>query len=203
VDTSPAELTRALNSLISFPADTKLELVIPEPLAAETLSLPSATQQALASNPEIVEAEQTLVKAQAAAKLSKLEYIPDVAVMGGYAYQTAVGILPLDFSFIGVVATYNVFDFGKRENTIKERQTNVELAQLNLQGVKSKVTGVVQKTFGTMQNALRVREATRAALLAISPDDRAERSRAEAEMAQAELDYRLACADFHNMIGVR
>jgi hypothetical protein len=46
--------------------------------------------------------------------------------MGLYAYNdNAVPLLPRDFSAIGVVGSYNVFDFGKREHTIKERKAQL------------------------------------------------------------------------------
>src|SRR2546427_8461566 len=119
------ELTQSLNAMIGFPADTKLVLAAPEP-ATETISLPQATQQALPNSPEVVEAVQTVVKAKAASKLSKLEYVPAVAVMGGYINQAqpVIPLLPQDFSFIGFTATYTLFDFGKREKTVSERDAH-------------------------------------------------------------------------------
>jgi outer membrane protein TolC len=127
-------------ALIGFAPDTRLILAMPEP-AAETISLTQATQQAVTNSPEVVEAEQTLVKAKAASRLSKLEYIPAVAVTGGYVNQPqpAIPLLPNDFSFIGAIATFNIFDFGKREKTVSERNTQVELAEANVAMVKSKV----------------------------------------------------------------
>src|SRR4030095_4391495 len=77
------ELTHSLNTLIGFAADTKLLLVPPEPVI-ETVSLPQATQQAVANSPEVVEAKETVVKAKAASRLAKLEYVPAVTVVGGY-----------------------------------------------------------------------------------------------------------------------
>ena len=79
-DTEVSELTHSLNALIGFAPDTKLILAVPEPVT-ESISLSQATQQAVDNSPEVVEAEQTLVKAKAASRLSKLEYVPAVAVM--------------------------------------------------------------------------------------------------------------------------
>src|SRR5260370_26903859 len=101
------ELTASLNELLGWPPETELELVPPEPLY-EAISLKQATAQALAGNPEVVEAEQTLVKARAASSLSKMDYVPDVAVMVGYVYNGNVAPpLPRDFSLIGVMPTSN------------------------------------------------------------------------------------------------
>ena len=55
----------------------------------------------------MIEAEQTAAKAHAAAKLSKLEYVPGVAVMGGWLHQHALNdtVLPENFAYVSVVAT--------------------------------------------------------------------------------------------------
>ena len=117
-----AELTQSLNTLMGLPCDTQLELADPPPLL-EPISSGQPTQQAIDRNPEVVEAQETLVKARAASHLSKLDYVPEVAGLWGYSYQTVIPLLPRDFSFVGFMATWNVFDFGKRERTISERST--------------------------------------------------------------------------------
>ena len=82
-------LTASLNELLGLPSGTRLELVPPAPLA-ENLTLKDALAQAQASpSVEVIEAEQTAAKAHAAAKIAKLEYVPGVAVMGGYMHQDA------------------------------------------------------------------------------------------------------------------
>ena len=97
------EAAAALNALLGWPAGTELELVIPAALHGN-ITQAAAVEEALQNNPEVVEAEQNVVKARAASKLSKLEYVPDVAVTGGYAYQDVMPTLPNDMSYIGVMA---------------------------------------------------------------------------------------------------
>jgi outer membrane protein TolC len=58
--------------------------------------------------------------------------------MGGYAYQdNVIPLLPRDFSFVGIVATFNLFDFGKREHTIKGANAQAEMAEIALQLTKA------------------------------------------------------------------
>jgi outer membrane protein TolC len=140
------ELTAALDEMLGWPDDTQLELVAPEP-RFEYIPLAQATEKALAANPEVIEAEQTVVKARAAAKIQKWFYVPTIAAVGGYAYNdNAVPLLPRDFSFIGLVGTYNVFDFGKREHTIKGADAQAEMAELGLQLTKAKVAAAVKSS---------------------------------------------------------
>jgi outer membrane protein TolC len=93
----------------------------------------------------VVEAQETLVKARAASRWSKLDYVPDVAGLWGYSYQTVIPARPRDFSFVGFMATWNVFDFGKRERTMSERSTQMKMAEANLALVRAKVAASTQK----------------------------------------------------------
>ena len=170
----------------------------------------------MAANPEVIEAEQTVVKARAAVKAQKWNDVPTIAVMGGYAYNNnAVPLLPRDFSFIGLVGTYNIFDFGKREHTIKGADAQAEMAELGLQLTKAKVAGAV-KSSPTSSSAPAAAQASPPAALAsgieiqkASYDDNgsdlaaARKAKVEAEMFQADLDYRQALASFKTLIGER
>jgi outer membrane protein TolC len=199
------ELTESLNALVGFGPKTKLILDIPEP-AIETISLSEVTQRAVANSPEVVEAEETLVKARAAQRLSRLDYVPGVVVVGGYVNQPqpVFPLLPQDFSFIGFTATFNMFDFGKRESTIKERNAQVGMAEANVAMVKSKVAANVQKSYFELQRNQKIRDLTRrlaAAYQQTSLESATARASAEAEMFQAELDYRSAYAELERLAG--
>ncbi len=207
------ELTASLNELLGWPPETELELVPPEPLY-EAISLKQATAQALAGNPEVVEAEQTLVKARAASSLSKLDYVPDVAVMGGYVYNGNVApLLPRDFSLIGVIATYNLFDFGKREHTIKERHAQVGMAETALQLTKAKVSASVKSSYLELERLRQLSELTHRLSSAIrvrqasdridNPEIAASRAKFETEMFQADLDYRQQLVRLRILMGGR
>jgi len=203
------ELTQSLNALMGLPPDTQLELAAPPPMI-EPVSSGKAVQQAIDKNPEVVEAQETLAKARAALRLSKLDYVPDVAGFWGYSNQTAIPALPRDFSFVGFVASWNVFDFGKRERTVNERNAQVRMAEINLELVRAKVAASVQKTSLDLQRTRRILQLTQqvASLYQTAPsyqaaslEARAARAQAEVEMFQAELDYRSASAELKRVMG--
>jgi outer membrane protein TolC len=152
------ELTASLDQLLGYPANTELELIPPE-TQYEDISLKEAGARAMLANPEVIEAEQTVVKARAASTLSKLDYVPDIALLGGYAYQNnVIPVLPPDFSFIGVMGTYTVFDFGKREHTVKERRAQLSAAELAVELTKAKVTASVKSSYYAMERARQLSE---------------------------------------------
>jgi outer membrane protein TolC len=204
------ELTRSLSGLTGLPEDARLELIPPSPVVIESTP-PQKPRPVIAYNSEIVEAEETVVKAKAAHRLAKLEYVPDAVITGGYMFQTGIPILPDDFSWIGVVATWTVFDFFKRERTIKERGAQVTMAKANLEMVRAKVAAGALKTVADLDRTRRVLELTRKIVSmqrAMTPRDqdpgpeaRAALAGAEAEMFQAELDYRMAYAQMKLVTG--
>jgi outer membrane protein TolC len=208
VDSNMKEAAATLNALLGWPLDTQLELVVPAAFY-EDISLTEAAEQAMQNNPEVVEAEQTVIKARAAAKLSTLDYVPDVAVVGGYAYQTVMPALPNDFSYVGVMASYNLFDFGKRERTVKERNAQVSMAETGLMLVKAKVAASVTKAYYQLDGsrqfselARRMNAANRAVEVKYEPEEaEAARAKSEAEMLQAELEHRLAYSRLQQLIG--
>ena len=201
------ELTESLNALVGFAPKTKLILDMPEP-AIETISLSEVTQKAVANSPEVVEAEETLVKARAAQRLSRLDYVPGVTVVVGYVNQPqpVLPLLPQDFSFIGFTATFNIFDFGKRESTVRERNAQAGMAEANVAMVKSKVAANVQKSYFELQRSQKIRDLTRRLVVAYqetSLESISARASAEAEMFQAELDYRSAYAELKRLVDGR
>jgi outer membrane protein TolC len=208
------ELTASLNELLGTPDGTKLELVAPEPLV-ENISLTEVTDKAMAANPEVIEAEQTAIKAHAANKISKMEYAPTVAIVGGYANQTAVSdlIFPRAAAYIGVVATYTVFDFGKREHGVKESKANAEAADLGVSLTKAKVAAAVKNSYFELERsrqftqlARRMASATRVVEASYKPDDpevESARAKVEADMFRSELEYRQALAKVRILMGER
>jgi outer membrane protein TolC len=212
--TKVKELTAALDDMLGWPADTELQLVPPDP-RYEDVTLKEATDRALAANPEVLEAEQTVVKARAASTIQKLAYVPVVAVMGGYSYQDNLApLLPRDFSFVGIVATYNVFDFGKREHTIKGASAQAEMAEIGLQLTKAKVAAAVKNSHFELERSRQLSELTRRLdsamqLQRASYDESgseiiaAKKAKVEAEMFQADLDYRQALARLKTLMGER
>jgi outer membrane protein TolC len=205
------ELTASLDELLGLPEGTELELVPTEPLV-ENLTLKEVTDKAVAANPEVVEAEQTAVKARAASTISKLEYGPSVAIVGGYTNQNALNvILPRDFSYIGLIATYTVFDFGKREHGVKEATANAQAADLGVQLTKAKVAAAVKSSYFELERsraltqlARRMASATRVVEASYQPDGvevESARAKVEADMFRDELDYRQAYAQLKNLMG--
>jgi len=204
------ELTASLDEMLGLPEGTNLELVAPDPLV-ENISLHEATEKATA-NPEVIEAEQTAIKAHAGLALTKLTYVPTVGVLGGYAFQNAINlVLPRSFSYIGFSASWTIFDFGKREHGVKEVKAQSEMADMGVQLTKAKVAAVVKSSYFELERsrqlyqlAHRMVSATQVVEARYNPDDpevESARATMEADMFRAELEYRQAYAKLKALMG--
>jgi outer membrane protein TolC len=205
-----AALTASLDGLLGLTPDTRLELVPPAPLV-ENMTLNDALAQAQASPPvEVVEAEQTAVKAHAAAKLAKLDYVPGVAVLGGYLHQDALSetILPESFAYVGVLATYTLFDSFKRQHAIKEAAANEEAADLGVTLAKAKAAAAVKSAYFELERSRDAYYLARRVLtagagvsfVADSSNATSRRAQAEADVFRAEIAYRDAYATLTSLI---
>jgi Outer membrane efflux protein len=120
-------------------------------------------------------------------------------------------LLAGDFSAIGLVGSYNVFDFGKREHTIKERKAQLETAETAEQLTKAKVAANVNSSYFAMQRSrqlseMRHRLASTTRLRTVSfeegsLDSSAKRAEFEAELFAADLEYRQALSKLKELMG--
>jgi len=207
------ELTASLNQMIGLPQETKLELIPPPPLV-EDISQQEAKDKA-AANPAVIEAEQTAIKAHAGLALSKLTYVPTVAIFGGYTNGNFISntILPKDFSYLGFVATFTLFDGFKREHGVKEVKAQAEMADLGVQLTKAKVAAGVKSSYLELdrsrqfyQLARRMVSAAQFVDASYRPDDpevASARAKMEADMFRAELEYRQAYAKVKALMGAQ
>jgi outer membrane protein TolC len=211
VSTEVRSLTASLNQTMGWPEDTELELAMPEPLI-ENVSRDDSANRVLLANPDVIEAEQTLVKARAASVISKLEYVPTVAAVSGYMFQNVIPAVRSNFGYGGVIASYNLFDFGKREHAVKEARTRVGMAEIALQLTKAKVAGDVKKTYSELERSRQLSQVAQkmgssltvlmnASLNPESAEVKAARGEAEIEMLEADLAHRKAFAHLKALAG--
>src|SRR6516165_1616250 len=134
-----ADLQEQLAILLDVPTSTQFELVEPPLPAAAVKSADETVALALASSPDIHEAEQTIAKARAAVSAAKLDYVPSIAVIGGWTNQTAADYIQPNIGYIGVMGSYTFVVWGKRRNTIHERDQLVAMASLKMQQTQDTV----------------------------------------------------------------
>ena len=205
------ELNDQLNTLIGSPPDTRLELVDPMPGDLPVHTAEEAAQLALACNLEVREAEQSIAKAEAALKVANMAFIPDVNVIGGYANQTTASYIQPNIGFVGVTANYTFWEWGKKRDLRKQRETDIALARQNVQVTIEKVSSEARKAYGTFdqaRSALKLagemvaarEEVEKAATGVAAFQAKGDTSKAQLEAMKAEIAYRVAYADLAGII---
>jgi outer membrane protein TolC len=204
-------LSASLNRALGWPEDTELELVAPGPLV-ESVSFDQVADKAIATNVDVFQAEQTVVKARAASVISKLAYVPTVAAVSGYMFQNALPSVPSNFGYGGVVASYNLFDFGKRQRAVAEARAQLEMSEVALQMTKAKVAADVKKSYFELVRARQLSDAAQKMGASVarlinagsnpeSTDARSARAEVEVQLLEADLAHRQAFARLNELMG--
>lgn len=219
VDKQIADLQEQLNGLLDLPLCTTLDLVEPPLPVLPFHCADDVIGLALGASPEVREAEANIQKARAALAAGKLDYVPSIAVTGGFVKQTAADYIQQDIGYLGVVGSYTFFEGGKRRAVIHERQDLVAMATLKCQQTRDEVRQNAAKAFrevieaqAALQTAQELvglrkeaeKQATTPAALrnpaALIAATQA-RALAEIDAIKAELAYRAACVDLNSLIG--
>jgi outer membrane protein TolC len=134
------------------------------------------------------------------------------SVVGGYVHNTnAVPLLATNFSYIGIIGTYNLFDFEKREHAIKERNEEVRMAQIALELTKTKVAAAAGTSYFELERSRQLSEIaynleSATDLLGVKynfddPDIEAARAKIELEMLQLDFQHRQAYEKLRLVMG--
>jgi outer membrane protein TolC len=203
-------LALQLNNLLGLPNCEVLELVDPVPTFRALGCIDEVVHQALANNADIKEAEQNITRARAALQVARMDSLPDVSVIGGYANQTISNSVQPNIGYVGVAASYTFWDWGKKRDVRRQRLTTVALAQQNLQVTIEKVEMEARKAYLSFDQA---RDAYQLAKEMVQARQDATKGAADAAAAMAalaksqleamksEIAYRIAHAQLMQWIG--
>jgi len=162
VEKQLADLREQLNALLDLPLCTRVELVEPPMPVVSFHCADEVIPLALANAPEIREAAQTIAKADAAVRAGRLDYVPSLAIVGGYLNQTGASYMQQDIGFVGAFASFTIWDWGKRRNVIRERQSLRSAASLKLSSteddIRQKATKAVRELNETQEELKTSRE---------------------------------------------
>ena len=206
------ELSQELNELLDLPAQTVLELVDPVPGELAVRNAEEAAELASTCSPEIREAEQGIAKAEAAMKMARMSYLPDVNVMGGYANQTGASYIQPNFGFVGVTGNVTLFEWGKKRDVTRQRELDMALANQNVLVARDKVRSEARKAYGSYDQAREDyrlaaemvqarKDVEKAATGAAAAQAKASTAKAELDYMKAEIAYRVAHAQLSGLIG--
>ncbi len=217
-----SDLTTEMNDLLGLPLDTQLQLDPLVPSKFDERPRQEYIQTAWSQNPEILAAQDAIRKAEAGVAAAKSAYIPDITAYARHSYQDGVPFVVRNFGTFGVNLNWDVFDFGKRRATVRERETQLEEAQENLRRLKDSVAVGIERSYNKVERTRHlVQVATQVVKLRQESERLAQNQltqgvvlaaerrqataatyKAQADYLQASLGYLLAWAELEREAGL-
>jgi len=221
VDLRLSDLNAELDDLLGLPLYTHLVLSPATVNVPVDLSREEMLKIAFSTNPEIASAMESVEQARAGVKAAKSAYIPDVSVFARQSYQNGVPFLPRNFGTFGALMSYDVFDFGKRRATVREREAQLAEAQENIERLKQAVAVEIERRANKVEQTRKMVEVASEVVRLRAESERvaenqlkqgvmlvssrrqasAETYKAQADLLQAQLAYMLAQAELQQTIG--
>jgi len=158
-----ADQKEAFNRLLgrNLLAEFTVEMV-PDLLPEES-SVQEARKSASEMRPEIK--AETIKKEQAAlaTKIEKTRYIPDVSLQANYLTAPNISFLPQNVGAVGVLLTWQPWDWGQKRHNIAQKVDAEKQAQLSVDSVRDQVLQEVDSTFRRLREARELLAAAKAA----------------------------------------
>jgi outer membrane protein TolC len=146
-----SDLRMQFNDVVGLPiqAEVTLDPDVPQPTSDKPRE--ECVRLAKDANPEIAEAKATAEKAAAGVRAAKREYIPDVDAFARYSYQNNVPFLAHNFGTFGIHFSYDIFDGGKKQAVLRQREAQFAQAKENLARVSDEVEVRVQTAYNKLE----------------------------------------------------
>jgi outer membrane protein TolC len=220
-DLQLSDLNTEFDNLLGLSLDTELDLDPSMPAAPDLQPQEEYVRNAWSQNPEIAAAEDAIRRAKAAVAETRTAYIPDVSAYFSNTWQDGISFLVRNFSTVGAQLNWDVFDFGKRRASVREREAQLAEAEENLRRLKDDVASDVKRTYNKLtQTKSLIAVATQVVSLRqeserlaqnqltqgiVNVSDRRQASAAayksQADLLRANLNYLTAWAELQRTVG--
>jgi outer membrane protein TolC len=151
-----------------------------EPPASSEATLAGAEAHAVARRPELRELDRRIDQADRDVSFARTGLIPQVSAVGNYTHTEGSPFQPVDAAYAGLVASWNVWDWGATLSAVKVTESKLRQARLARKKAEDEVRLEVRQAF---VNAATAREALAVARTAVS---------------QAEENYRIVTRKFES-----
>lgn len=216
-----ADRRESLNHLLGRDLQTAFSVeTVPSTLPEEE-DLPAARKVALERRSELKLATNRATQASLETKIEKTRYIPDVAIQASYTNPVNINFLPQNIGSVGVLLTWQPWDWGQKRHNVAQKVFAEEQAALSVDDTRDQILLDVNSNFRQLREVraqLAAAEAARDAereklrnqqeaysqqsiLLSDLLRQQASVADAEDQYRQALLGYWRARADFQRALG--
>ena len=158
-----ADRKEALNRLLGRDLLEEFTVeMVPASLPEES-GLQQARKVAIEMRPEIK--AETIKKERAAldTKIERTRYIPDISIQANYATTPNISFLPQNVGAVGVLLTWQPWDWGQKRHNIAQKVVAEKQALLSIDNVRDQVLQEVDSTFRRLHEARELLTAAQAA----------------------------------------
>jgi len=163
IEDALADQKEALNRLLGRELQTEFSVEMVADSLAEESTLPQARKRAIEMRPEIkaeaIKKERTTLET----KIEKTRYIPDVSIQANYLTAPNISFLPQNVGAVGVLLTWQPWDWGQKRHNIAQKLDAEKQAQLSVESVREQVLQEVDLAFRRLREARELLTAAQAA----------------------------------------
>jgi outer membrane protein TolC len=212
-----------LDNTLGLPLDMELDLAPVDPSPGAKLARQQYLEAALARNPEVAAAKETVAKARGGVRAAQYEYIPDIGAFARHTYQSGVPFVAHSFGTFGLQMTWDIFDWGKSKGVVGQRDALLTQAEENLRRVTDRVAVDVDKAYRKLEQSDQMISVAAEALALQKESERLNRNqfqagvisearnaqavaatgKAELDELEARLAHELALAEIDRIAGLR
>jgi len=163
IEDALADQKEALNRLLGRELQTEFSVEMVADSLAEESTLPQARKRAIEMRPEIkaeaIKTERTTLET----KIEKTRYIPDVSIQANYLTAPNISFLPQNVGAVGVLLTWQPWDWGQKRHNTAQKLDAEKQAQLSVESVREQVLQEVDSAFRRLREARELLTAAQAA----------------------------------------
>ncbi len=163
IEDALADQKETLNRFLGRELQTEFTVeMVPDSLPEES-NLQEARKTANERRPEIK--AETIKKEKVAleTKIEKTRYIPDISIQANYAATSNISFLPQSVGAVGVLLTWQPWDWGQKRHNVAQKVDAEKQAQLSIESVRDQVVQEVDSTFRRLREARELLTAAQAA----------------------------------------
>ena len=152
-----------LNDLVGRPIDVPFSVdTVPE-IAPYEADLEATRAIALANRADLKEARLRQRQAEIDRRLKRWDFVPEVSLTYSYLALPSVELLPKSFTTVGLMLSWEPFDWGRRRHALAEARKSAEQSDNLVQQAESQAAIDVGVRFRSLQEARSLLEAARLA----------------------------------------
>lgn len=161
---------------------------------------------AMEQRPDVQAARLRLRQAEYELDLRRAAYLPDLDLLASYNRSVNTSLIPDESFYVGVVARWEFFDWGRRSDEVSKAQRSINEAHNDIRRVDTRVAAEVNARLRDLQNAKQlVTVATKAQKAAreklrVTQNRYTQQSALLDDVLKAQSDLATANSDYHDAV---